>query len=70
MWRVRMDEASRITHEEDDGKPKGSPWLKELYDYFAPVRQEAEERGYTDEEINQWIDEALAEVRAENPGRW
>ena len=43
----------------------GSPWLKELYDYFAPARQEAIDKGYTDEEINAWIDQAVAEVRAE-----
>jgi AbrB family looped-hinge helix DNA binding protein len=43
---------------------EGSRWLKELYDYFAPVRQEAIEKGYTEDEINQWIDEAVAEVRA------
>ena len=43
----------------------GSPWLRELYEYFAPVRQEAEEKGYTDEEINAWIDEAVAAVRRE-----
>ena len=46
-------------------QPQGSPWLRELRDYFAPVRQEAVERGYTDEDINRWIDEALAAVRRE-----
>jgi AbrB family looped-hinge helix DNA binding protein len=47
---------------------QGSPWLKELYDYFAPVREEAIERGYSEEEINAAIDEALAEVRRRTPG--
>jgi AbrB family looped-hinge helix DNA binding protein len=42
----------------------GSPWLKELYDYFAPVRAEAEEKGYSDEEINAAIDEAVRDVRS------
>ncbi|MBA2278153.1 MAG: AbrB/MazE/SpoVT family DNA-binding domain-containing protein [Chloroflexia bacterium] len=60
----------RIMPVQVDDEPRGSPWLKEFYDYFAPVRQEAEEKGYTDEEINTWIDEALAAVRAERPGRW
>ncbi len=46
----------------------GSPWLRELYEYFAPVRQEAEEKGYTDEQINEWIDEALAAYRREQDG--
>lgn len=41
---------------------QGSAWLKELYETFAPVRQEAEERGYSDEQINVWIDEALEGV--------
>lgn len=41
----------------------GSPWLRELYDLFAPVRQEAEERGYSEKEINAVIDEAIKEVR-------
>jgi bifunctional DNA-binding transcriptional regulator/antitoxin component of YhaV-PrlF toxin-antitoxin module len=43
---------------------QGSAWLKELYDYFAPVRAEAEEKGYTEQEINADIDEAVREVRA------
>ena len=41
----------------------GSPWLAELYQRFAPVRQEAIDQGYTEEEINAAIDEALAAVR-------
>ena len=46
-------------------RPYGdTTWLKELYDLFAPVRQEVLERGDTEEEVNGWIDEALAEVRA------
>jgi len=40
---------------------KGSPWLKELYDLFAPMRESL--RGYSEEEINQAIDEAVKEVR-------
>ena len=39
----------------------GSPWLKELYDLFAPVREEA--KAYTEEEINAAIDEAVKAVR-------
>lgn len=44
----------------------GSPWLKELYEYFAPARQEAIDKGYTEEEINAAIDEAIAAVRAQH----
>jgi hypothetical protein len=46
----------------------GSPWLKELYEHFAPVRQEATDKGYTDEQINAWIDAALAAVRRDQHG--
>lgn len=49
-------------------EPQGLPWFRELYNFFAPARQEAEERGYTDEQINEWIDQALAEVRSERRG--
>ena len=44
---------------------KGSPWVRELYEYFAPVRQEAIDKGYTEEEINAAIDEAVKASRAE-----
>src|SRR5215831_6239884 len=37
----------------------GSPWIKELYDYFAPARQEAAEKGYSEEEINTATDAAV-----------
>ena len=51
---------------EAKGERQGSPWFKELYDYFAPARAEALAKGYTDEEINAWIDAAVAAVRAEH----
>ena len=45
-------------------EPAGdNDWFGALYDHFAPVRAEAIEQGYTDEEINEGIDEAVAEVR-------
>ena len=44
----------------------GSPWLKELYDYFAPVRAEIKRKGYTEQEINSAIDSAVAAVRAKH----
>lgn len=43
----------------------GSPWLKDLYNYFAPVREEAIAKGYTEEEINTAIDEAVRASRAD-----
>jgi bifunctional DNA-binding transcriptional regulator/antitoxin component of YhaV-PrlF toxin-antitoxin module len=39
----------------------GSPWLKELYDTFAPVREEASH--YPEPEIDAAIDEAVQAVR-------
>ncbi len=41
----------------------GSPWLKELYDRFAPVREEAMTKEYTEEEIDTAIEEAVKAVR-------
>lgn len=54
----------RITKLRAAPDPAGSPWLAELYRRFAPVRQEAIDAGYTEEEINEAIDEAVADVRA------
>ena len=55
----------RLKPVQTTAEPKGSPWLRELYEYYAPARQEAEEKGYTDEQINAWIDEAVTAVRRE-----
>lgn len=41
----------------------GSAWFQRLYERFAPARAEAEQKHYTDEEINAAIDEAVAAVR-------
>lgn len=41
----------------------GSAWFQRLYDYFGPVRAEAEERDYSEEEINSAIGQAVAAVR-------
>lgn len=43
-------------------KARGSPWARELYHLFAPVRQSLE--AHTEEEIEQAIKEAVEEVRA------
>lgn len=45
-------------------KGVGSPWLRELYESFGPVRASLE--GYTEEEINQVIDEAIKAVRRDH----
>jgi len=44
----------------------GSPWLAELYERFAPVREEAIAADYTEEEINAAIDQAVAGVRSQH----
>ena len=75
---IEPDTMLRITREGDAlrvvpvpaPRPHGdATWFRELYDLFAPVRQEAIDRGYTEDEINSWIDEAVAEVRAERRNR-
>ncbi len=43
------------------GQPKGSAWLRELYDHFAPTREIA--ASHSEEEINADIDRAIADVR-------
>lgn len=43
----------------------GSPWLRELYELYAPVREEIRQRGIPEAEVNADIDAAISEVRAE-----
>jgi bifunctional DNA-binding transcriptional regulator/antitoxin component of YhaV-PrlF toxin-antitoxin module len=62
------DGALRVTLA-DAEENRGSPWLRELYDYFAPVREEILARGISEEEVNADIDAAIAEVRAEQRAR-
>ena len=40
---------------------RGSPWARELYELFSPVRESLEAEGET--EINEAIDDALREAR-------
>ncbi|HEY7029737.1 MAG TPA: AbrB/MazE/SpoVT family DNA-binding domain-containing protein [Thermomicrobiales bacterium] len=72
--RLGIDEHSllqvSLTQDELRLKPvrleeQGSSWFRELYDLFAPVRQEAADKGYTEEQINAWIDDAVRAARAE-----
>ncbi|MCW5881431.1 MAG: AbrB/MazE/SpoVT family DNA-binding domain-containing protein [Anaerolineae bacterium] len=42
---------------------KGSAWLRELYDLFAPVRQDAE--NLAEAEVDALMNDAIEEVRAE-----
>jgi AbrB family looped-hinge helix DNA binding protein len=58
------EDGLRITKLRTAPDTAGSPWLAELYERFAPVRQEAIDQGYTEEEINEAVDQAVAGVRA------
>ncbi len=51
----------RIKPIRDEPRRGRSDWLKDLYDLFAPAREEA--RAYTEDEINAAIDEAVAASR-------
>ncbi|MDI6858832.1 MAG: AbrB/MazE/SpoVT family DNA-binding domain-containing protein [Dehalococcoidia bacterium] len=42
-------------------KSKGSPWARDLYKAFAPVRESL--KGRSEDEVNEAIDEALREAR-------
>ena len=44
----------------------GSPWIKELYKLFAPIRKDASK--YTDAQINTAIDRAVKAVRRKGHG--
>lgn len=66
LLRLTLDEAEiRIEPVRVVETGQGSPWLRELYDYFAPVREEIREMGVSEDEVNAEIDAALREVRAE-----
>ena len=45
-------------------KAAGSPWLKALYEAFAPARHEVRDKGYSEQEVDAAIDQALTAVRA------
>jgi AbrB family looped-hinge helix DNA binding protein len=67
MLRVSL-EGQRLVVEAVDAKPRvGSEWLKDLYDLFEPMRESL--RGYSEQEINDAIDEAVEEVRTAHYNR-
>jgi len=59
-------EELRITKLRTTPDVAGSPWLAELYERFAPVRQEATDASYSEDEINDAIDQAVAGVRSKH----
>jgi bifunctional DNA-binding transcriptional regulator/antitoxin component of YhaV-PrlF toxin-antitoxin module len=58
------DGALHITPVRVQADGPGSPWLRELYAAFAPVREEIIELGTTEAELNADIEAAVAAVRA------
>jgi len=44
----------------------GSPWLRDLYEYFAPVREDIRKRGISEAELYEDIDAAVRAVREEH----
>ena len=66
---VLQDGELRITADGGAKARTGSSWLRELYDYYAPVRAEILARGISQEELYADIDEAIEEVRAEERAR-
>ncbi len=55
----------RPVHFNTNPSEQGSPWLRELYKYFAPVREAILASGISQEELFAEIDAAIEEVRAE-----
>lgn len=60
-----VDGELRIRKASESEKSEVSDWLQELYDYFAPVREEIVAMGLSEEEVNADIDAAVRAVRAE-----
>ena len=66
MLRVTLSDGElRMTPVRLEESTGGSPWLRELYEYFAPVREEILASGISREELFADIDAAIEEVRAE-----
>jgi bifunctional DNA-binding transcriptional regulator/antitoxin component of YhaV-PrlF toxin-antitoxin module len=66
MLRMTLcDGELRIKPVQIEEKSEGSPGLRGLYEYFAPVREEILARGISEEEVYADIDAAIAAVRAE-----
>ena len=67
LLQIRLIEGElRIKPVQVSKQLQGSRWLKELYEYFAPVRQEIKEKGYSEKKINDAIDDAIKAVRAKH----
>lgn len=62
LLEVNLSEGILQVRRVKTGPKEGSPWLLELYNAFAPVRESLKD--LSEQEINDAIDEALREVRA------
>lgn len=62
---TRTGNALVIERVPDEELAQGSPWLLDLYEYFAPVREEIIAAGYSEDEVNADIDAAIRAVRAQ-----
>ena len=67
LFLLAVDGRLHVIPVQSDQNPsaRGSPGLRALYDYFAPVREEILASGITQEELFADIDAAIAAVRAE-----
>ena len=66
LFQVSIEDGSlRITPVRIGAGSTDSRWIKEFYDYFAPVRESIAAAGYSEEEVNADIDAAIRAVRAE-----
>lgn len=62
---TREGDEPRLTPIRGTGPHRDATWFKDVIELFAPIRAEAVERGYSEDEINGWIDDAVAAARAE-----
>ncbi len=63
-----VDGELRVKPVEVKERQQGALWLRDLSDYFMPVREEGQKRGYTEKEINDAIDSAIVAVRKKHEG--
>lgn len=68
LWQVTLEDHELKLAPVRAVEASNADWYERLYERFAPVRAEAIERGYTDEEMNAWIDEAVSAVRLKRDG--
>jgi len=64
-----VDGELRISPVRATERAADTSWYRQLYDYFAPVREEIAARGISEQEVNDGIDAAVRAVRAVHPER-